>query len=98
MVIVKLRSKIITLIIIFAFTLYAGINLYTFWRRDAEIAASLIVMREETAELQQRIADLEFMLENINDPDVMRRIAEEFGLVSPDELIIVDGAGIPIGN
>jgi len=47
--------------------------------------------RQEAAELQQKIADLEYMLAHIDDPDVMRRIAEELlGLVSPDELLITD--------
>jgi len=48
--------------------------------------------RQEIAELEQRIADLEFMLENTDDPDVIRRIAEELlGLVSPDEIVITSG-------
>jgi len=50
--------------------------------------------RREAAELQQKIADLEYMLAHIDDPDVMRRIAEELlGLVSPDELLITEGSG-----
>ena len=45
--------------------------------------------RQEVAELQQKIADLEYMLDNTDDPDVIRRIAEELlGLVSPDEIVI----------
>lgn len=93
------RSRVITMIIILALTLYAGISLYRFWGHHVEVLESLQEARREAAELQQKIADLEYMLENINDPDVMRRIAEEvLGLVSPDELVIIDGAGFQTGN
>jgi len=93
------RSKIITLIIILAFTVYAGVSLYNFWGHQVEILDSLEEMRREAAELQQRIADLEYMLAHIDDPDVMRRIAEEIlGLVSPDEFIINDGSIIIFGD
>ena len=88
------RSKIITLIIILALTVYAGISLYSFWRHHVEVEALLYEVRREASEMQQKIFDLEIMLENIDDPDVIRRIAEELlGLVSPDELIISDGSG-----
>ena len=91
------RSRIITIIIILAFTVYAGISLYSFWGHHTDVLESLHEARQEAVELQQRIADLEFMLENIDDPNVKRRIAEEvLGLVSPDELIISDGSGVII--
>jgi len=71
---------------------YAGISLYNFWGHHVEVLESLHEARKEAAELQQKIADLEYMLEYIDDPDVMRRIAEEIlGLVSPDELLITEG-------
>jgi len=96
---VSSRSRIITIIIILALTVYAGISLYSFWGHHVEVLDSLNEARREAAELQQKIADLEFMLANIDDPDVMRRIAEEIlGLVSPDELLITDGTGIQIIN
>ena len=85
------RSRIITIIIILALTVYAGISLYNFWGHHVEVLESLHEARREAAELQRKIADLEYMLANIDDPDVMRRIAEELlGLVSPDELLITD--------
>ena len=93
------RSKIITIIIVLAFTVYAGVSLYNFWGHQVEILDSLEDMRREAAELQQRIADLEYMLAHIDDPDVMRRIAEEIlGLVSPDEFTINDGSIIIFGD
>jgi len=88
---VSSRSRIITIIIVLALTVYAGISLYNFWVQHLEVLESLDETRREVAELQQKIADLEYMLENIDDPDVMRRIAEEMlGLVSPDELLILE--------
>jgi len=92
---VSKRSKIITIIIILALTVYAGISLYNFWVQHVEVVEALHEARREAAELQQKISDLEYMLENIDDPDVMRRIAEEvLGLVSPDEFVISDDSGI----
>ena len=93
------RSRIITVIIVLALTVYAGISLYNFWVQHVEVIESLDEARREVAEMQQRIADLEYMLEYIDDPDVMRRIAEEIlGLVSPDELIITDASGVQVGD
>jgi cell division protein FtsB len=97
--IVSSRSKIITVIIIFALTVYAGINLYNFWEHHVDVLEELQETRQEIAEMQQKIADLEHMLANIDDPDVMRRIAEEMlGLVSPDEFVITDGSGIQLDD
>ena len=88
------RSRIITIIIILAFTIYAVISLYNFWVLNDEALKSLQEDKKRAEELQQKIADLAYMLANIDDPDVMRRIAEEIlGLVSPDELLITEGAG-----
>jgi len=96
---VSSRSRIITIIIILALTTYAGISLHNFWRHHVEVLESRDELRKEAAELQQRIADLEFILENIDNPDVIRRIAEEvLGLVSPDEIIVTDGPGIQVGD
>jgi len=90
---VSSRSKLITIIIILALTVYAGISLYNFWTEHVKVLESLEEARREAAELQYKIAILENMLANIDDPDVMRQIAEEMlGLVSPDELLITDGS------
>jgi len=94
---VSSRSKIITIIIVLALTIYAGISLYSFWERHVEVLEALHEARSEAAELQQKISELEFMLENLDDPDVMRRIAEEIlGLRAPDELVLSDDSGIRI--
>jgi len=87
---VSSRSKIITLIIVLALTIYAGISLYNFWGHHVAVLRTLDDMRAEVSEMQQKIDDLEFMIEHRDDPDVMRRIAEELlGLVSPDELVFM---------
>jgi len=91
------RSRIITLIIIGALSIYAIISLYFIWELTAPLSRTQQEDRQRIAELQQQIADLEFMLENTDDPDVIRRIAEELlGLVSPDEVVITrDVSGPP---
>ena len=83
------RSRIITLIIISALTVYALVSLYVIWGLIVPLNRAQQENRQEVAELQQKIADLEYMLDNTDDPDVIRRIAEELlGLVSPDEIVI----------
>ena len=93
------RSRIISLIIILALTIYAGISLYGFWIEHVKVLESLEEARREANELQQKIAALEHMLDHLDDPEVKRRIAEEvLGLVSPDELVITDGSGIQLDD
>jgi len=78
-----------------ALTVYAGISLYSFWGEHVRVLESLEEARREAAELQYKIAVLENMLANIDDPEIMRQIAEEMlGLVSPEELIITDGSSL----
>jgi len=89
MIIVSKRSRIITIIIISALTVYAIVSLYVIWGLIEPLDRGQEEKRQEIAELQQKIADLEYRLENTDDPDVIRRIAEELlGLVSPDEIVI----------
>ena len=89
MIVVSKRSRIITIIIISALSVYAIISLYVIWELTIPLYRAQQEKKHEIAEMEQRIADLEFMLENTDDPDVIRRIAEELlGLVSPDEIVI----------
>jgi len=89
MIIVSSRSKIFTIVIIGALALYALVSLYVIWELTIPLNRQQQEDMRRAAELQQQIADLEFMLENTDDPDVVRRIAEELlGLVSPDEIVI----------
>ena len=83
------RSRILTMVIITALTVYAVVSLYVIWERTVPLNRGQQEDRQRVAEIEQRIADLEYMLRNTDDPDVMRRIAEELlGLVSPDEIVI----------
>ena len=92
MIAVSKRSRIITIIIISALSVYAIVSLYVIWELTLPLSRVEQENRQEIADLEQRIADLEFMLENTDDPDVIRRIAEELlGLVSPDEIVITSG-------
>jgi len=66
-----------------------GVQLYIIWGLTIPLNRGQQEDRQRVAELQQKIADLRYMLENTDDPDVIKRIAEELlGLVSPDEIII----------
>ena len=83
------RSRIITIIIVLALSIYGGISLYNFYVQHVEIYESLQSTRQEVAELQTQIASLEFMIDHIDDPDVIIRIAEEvFGLVLLEDVPI----------
>ncbi|MCL2247866.1 MAG: hypothetical protein FWC13_01200 [Oscillospiraceae bacterium] len=83
------RSKLFTIIIIGALAIYALVSLYVIWELTVPLNRQQQEDMRRAAELRQQIADLEFMLENTDDPDVVRRIAEELlGLVSPDEIVI----------
>lgn len=85
----KKRSKKFTIIIIVILTLVFGVQLYIIWEQTIPLRRQQEEDRLRVAELEQRIAELEYMLENTDDPEVIRKIAEELlGLVSPDEIII----------
>jgi len=69
-----------------------GVQLYIIWGLTIPLSRNQQEDRQRVAELQQKIADLQYMLDNTDDPDVIKRIAEELlGLVSPDEIIIYSG-------
>ena len=83
------RPKLFTIIIIGALAIYALVSLYVIWELTVPLNRQQQDDMRRAAELRQQISDLEFMLENTDDPDVVRRIAEELlGLVSPDEIVI----------
>ena len=87
------RSRLFTIIIVLVLTIMFGVQLYIIWGLTIPLNRGQQEDRQRVAELQQKIADLQYMLENTDDPDVIKRIAEELlGLVSPDEIIISSGA------
>ena len=86
------RSRLFTIIIVLVLTIMFGVQLYIIWGLTIPLSRNQQEDRQRVAELQQKIADLQYMLDNTDDPDVIKRIAEELlGLVSPDEIIIYSG-------
>jgi len=83
------RSRIFTIIIILILIVVFGVQLYIIWGLTIPLRRGQEEDIRRIAELEQRIAELEYMLSNTDDPEVVRRIAEELlGLVSSDEIII----------
>jgi len=93
LVIMKLpRSKIITKIIVFALIVYAGISLIAIRGRIEAARDDLGEVRREVAELEVSNAELEYEIENYNNPDVIAGIARSsLGLVLPGEIVFFDG-------
>ncbi|MDR2590875.1 MAG: septum formation initiator family protein [Oscillospiraceae bacterium] len=86
------RSRIATIVIILALAIYAVVSLYVIWGLTVPLSRQQEEDRQRIAELHQQIAELEHRLENTDDPDVIRWIAEQLlGLVKPDEMIITGG-------
>ena len=85
------RSKMITRIIIFALVIYAGISLITIRGRIEDARAELGEARRAVAELEISNAELEYEIENYDEPDVIADIARSnLGLVLPGEIIFYD--------
>ena len=90
----KPRSKIITKIIVFALIVYAGITLITLRGRIESTRDELNEARRNVAEMEISNAELEYQIENYNDPDVIAGIARSnLGLVLPGEIVFYDGGG-----
>lgn len=86
------RSKVFTVIIVLVLVIVFGMQLYFIWSEIVPLRREQEQQRRLVEEVEQRIAELEYMLANTDDPEVIRRIAEELlGLVSPDEIIISSG-------
>ena len=89
------RSKLITKIIVFALIIYAGISLITLRGRIDEVREELYDVRRAVAEQEIANAQLEYDIENYNEPDVKANIARSnLGLVLPGEIVFFDaGSG-----
>ena len=86
------RSKIITRIIVFALVVYACISLINLRGRIENVNAELGGVRRAVSDLEVSNAQLEYEIENHNDPDVIADIARsELGLVLPGEIVFYDG-------
>ena len=90
------RSGILTRIIIFALIIYAGASLITLRGRIEDARQELGDVRRQVAEQELSNAELEYEIENHDDPDVIAGIARNaLGLVSPGEIVFYDGGGFP---
>ena len=85
------RSKLITKLVVFAFVVYAGISLITLWGRIEAVRDELYVVRRAVAEQEIANAQLEYDIENYDNPDVKANIARtNLGLVLPGEIVFFD--------
>ena len=85
------RSKLITKIIVFALIVYAGISLISIRGRIDAVREELFDVRRAVAEQEVANAQLEYDIENYNDPDVKANIARtNLGLVLPGEIVFYD--------
>jgi len=90
------RSKLITKIIVFALIVYAGISLITLRGRIDDVRGELFDVRRAVAEQEIINAQLEYDIENYNDPDVKANIARtNLGLVLPGEIVFYDSGSGP---
>ena len=89
------RSKIITRIIVFALIIYAGISLITLRGRIETVRDERDDARRAVAKLEESNAQLEYEIDNHDDPDVIADIARsELGLVYQGEIVFYDGGSI----
>ena len=89
------RSILTTMVIVFAFVIYAGIHLVSLHASREAVLQEQHEIRREAAELQLQIAQLEHDIEHYDDPDVKANIARSnLGLVLPGEIVFFDaGSG-----
>jgi cell division protein FtsB len=86
-----LRSGLVAKFIIFALIVYACISLVTMRGRIEDQKAGLDDVRRAVAEKELTNAELEYEIENHNEPDVIAGIARsDLGLVLPGEVIYYD--------
>ena len=86
------RSKMVTRIIIFALIIYAGISLITIRGKIEAANIELGEVRRSVAGLEIANAELQYEIENYNEPDVIADIARSnLGLVLPGEIVFYDG-------
>ena len=89
------RSKMITKIIVFALIIYAGISLISLRGRIEAVQKARSDVRRAVAEIELSNAELEYEIENCNEPNVIADIARsDLGLVLPGERVFYDvGSG-----
>ena len=82
------RSKLVTKIIVFALVIYAGISLITLWGRIETVREEGQTLRRSVAEMEISNAQLEYNIENHDEPEVIEEIARvDLGLARDDEIV-----------
>lgn len=91
----KLRkASWLTLPVIAALLLYAGISLVRMRGKLAEAERTQAELQAQVTELEKGNAALEYAVENADDPDVIADVArDKLGLVMPDDKLFIDPAG-----
>jgi len=85
------RSRTITRIIIFALIVYACISLISLRGRIDTVREDLNNARRAVADMEVSNAQVEYEIENYNDPEVIADIARsELGFVLPGEKVYYD--------
>ena len=85
------RSKLITKIIVFSLAIYAVISLIALRGGIEDVRQERSDVERAIAEQEIANAELEYELDNYDDPDVIANIARSnLGLVLPGEIIFYD--------
>jgi len=83
---------IVPIIIVFALIVYASVSLFAIRGRIETASDELNEARRAVAELEVSNAELEYEIENYNEPNVKADIARSaLGLVLPGEIVFFDG-------
>lgn len=91
----KLRkANALTLLVIVALLLYAGISLFRMQQKLTEAERTQAELETQVSDLEKSNAALEYAVENADDPDVIAGVArDKLGLVMPDDKLFIDPAG-----
>ena len=93
------KSTIITRIIVFALIAFAVVSILNAQSQISEATEVQRAIRRAVAEKELSNAELEYDLENIDDPDVIANIARaNLGLVLPGEIILFDSSAPRAGG
>ncbi len=88
------RAYLLTVLVIAALILYAGIRLVRMQQKLADAERTAGELQAEVEQLEKSNAALEYAVENADDPDVLESVArDKLGLVKPDDRVFIDPAG-----
>ena len=86
------RTGILTKIVIVVLMMYAVVSLIRISDRRADAQAELEDLRRQEAAIAAENDDMQYALDNKDDPDVIRDIArDELGMIDPGEEIYSSG-------